>query len=119
MVTLVVTPAYGRVYKTEAELRQGFIDGRDFHIPGGPYLSIRDFVRNDPSLSDYDSVLLLQLNKNKNPTEVRHTFKRSDMVWPKLFPEDEGEPDSRYTNQDPDLKPLDMHEMIKKSLGYK
>jgi hypothetical protein len=115
MPTLVVTPAYGRVYKTEAELRQGFIDGRDFHIPGGPYLSIRDFVRNDPALVEFTDVLLLQINRRGNPTEVRAHFARGDMVWPKLFPEDEGEPDSRYTNQD---GPIDIQKMARNIMGY-
>lgn len=35
-------PAYGRTYKTEADMLQGWKDGKDFMVWNGPYCSIRD-----------------------------------------------------------------------------
>jgi hypothetical protein len=119
MDPLVLFPAYGRVYKTEAELRQGFIDGNDFRAEvGGPYLSIRDWARNESALDGYNRAILVQPKKRgEKPLVVE--FARKDMVWPKQFPENDGEPDGSYVNQDPDLKPFDMAEMIKRSLEYR
>lgn len=35
-------PAYGRTYKTAADMLQGWKDGKDFMVWNGPYCSIRD-----------------------------------------------------------------------------
>ena len=59
---LVVFPAYGRVIKTNDELRTLFIDGKDFSafMRSGPYLSIRDFLNHKPLLEQYAGVILSQ-----------------------------------------------------------
>ena len=41
--TLMLTPAYGREYKTKAEALAAWEEGKDFKIVNGPYCSIRDF----------------------------------------------------------------------------
>ena len=41
----VLTPAYGRDYKSKAEVERDFLDGKDFvfnHFLGQTYCSIRD-----------------------------------------------------------------------------
>lgn len=35
-------PAYGRIYRTSADLLKDWNDGKDFKVHGGPYFSIRD-----------------------------------------------------------------------------
>lgn len=45
----VLTPAYGRDYKTKALVTQDFLDGKDFVLNspmGATYCSIRDFAPN-------------------------------------------------------------------------
>jgi len=37
-----LSPAYGKTYRTLEQLIQGWRDGHDFKIGGGPYCSIRD-----------------------------------------------------------------------------
>lgn len=44
MNTLHAIPAYGRVYKTEADLLADWFDGKDFKQVGGSYFSIRDYA---------------------------------------------------------------------------
>lgn len=40
---LVLTPAYGKTYKTSQDLLKAWSDGKDFKIfPRGPYTSCRD-----------------------------------------------------------------------------
>lgn len=40
---LSLTPAYGRVYKTEAQVRLAFlVEGKDFQTPSGSYTSARE-----------------------------------------------------------------------------
>jgi hypothetical protein len=39
---LVLLPAYGRSYETEAEVLSDWSDGKDFKVIRGPYCSIRD-----------------------------------------------------------------------------
>jgi hypothetical protein len=114
---LPVQPAYGRVYPTKEAMVQGFIDGRDFSPSiGGPYLSIRDFVKNEPALTSYGGVTLVQ-RRAKRELCFNVTIAREAMVWPKLFPEDEGEPDHRYTNQD---SPHDfLVKVVKNALGQR
>lgn len=45
-------PAYGRLYKTEAEALKDWSEGKDFKIYGGPYCSIRDKVE----LEEYGTI---------------------------------------------------------------
>jgi hypothetical protein len=54
-------PAYGRTYKTQAELKAAFLSGLDFSASysGGPYFSIRDFTDND-NCKDFDGVIIVQ-----------------------------------------------------------
>ena len=40
--TLILTPAYGRVYPSESEMLKDWVLGKDFKIKAGPYCSIRD-----------------------------------------------------------------------------
>jgi hypothetical protein len=50
MAWLTVTPAYGRDYTNQAQVRADWEAGKDFRDPvSGRYLSIRD-VQADPSL---------------------------------------------------------------------
>mgnify|MGYP000344833981 CR=1 FL=1 len=42
MFDLVLVPAYGRTYKTEAAVLKDWNSGLDFKIARGPYVSIRD-----------------------------------------------------------------------------
>jgi len=42
MMDLVLIPAYGRTYKTEAAVLKDWNSGLDFKIARGPYTSIRD-----------------------------------------------------------------------------
>lgn len=39
---LMIMPAYGRQYKTSDEAKADWLNGKDFKIVGGPYLSVRD-----------------------------------------------------------------------------
>lgn len=40
---MILIPAYGRVYATEAEMLKDWQGGKDFRIlPFGPYCSVRD-----------------------------------------------------------------------------
>lgn len=41
---LILIPAYGRKYNTEADVMHDWISGKDFKISGGPYCSIRDLA---------------------------------------------------------------------------
>ena len=84
---LVVYPAYGRVYKTAGAMLDGFQEGRDFSpaVRGGPYLSIRDFVKgphSDPEayehLSQFTGVILTQIKSPKLQVIVT----REEMQWP-------------------------------------
>lgn len=38
-----LTPAYGRDYKSKAEVEKDFLDGKDFQTCAGSYCSARDF----------------------------------------------------------------------------
>lgn len=40
--TLIIIPAYGRVYDNDEDALKDWNDGKDFKIQGGPYCSIRD-----------------------------------------------------------------------------
>lgn len=42
MDTLILVPAYGRKYSTQAAALADWKEGKDFKIAGGPYCSIRD-----------------------------------------------------------------------------
>jgi len=44
--TLLGYPAYGRQYANQEELKEAFLNGKDFSVSlrGGPYFSIRDFT---------------------------------------------------------------------------
>ena len=42
---LLIVPAYGRQYTDEEEALEDWIKGRDFKIPNGRYLSVRDAAR--------------------------------------------------------------------------
>jgi hypothetical protein len=39
---IFITPAYGRIYKTNEDYRKAWLAGLDFKIIDGPYCSIRD-----------------------------------------------------------------------------
>lgn len=39
---VILTPAYGRKYHSEADVRLDWLNGKDFKIQNGPYCSIRD-----------------------------------------------------------------------------
>lgn len=39
---IMLIPAYGRKYETEAAILKGWQEGKDFKILQGPYCSIRD-----------------------------------------------------------------------------
>lgn len=116
MSYLAVSPAYGRVYKTAEDMIQGFKDGRDFMpVVGGPYLSIRDFARDEPALSDYLGVKLVQVRARRDLCHMV-TIPRVDMVWP---PEAEAgtEPEGRgYVDQD---QTIDLQDVAKSVLGIK
>ncbi len=47
MDEMVMCPAYGRDYKSKAEVLKDWKDGKDFSIngSGGPYCSTRDFPK--------------------------------------------------------------------------
>lgn len=55
---MVLTPAYGRVYATEAEMLKDWQGGKDFRImPVGPYCSVRDLAalqHNSSSITLWD-----------------------------------------------------------------
>lgn len=40
---IILTPAYGRTYKTPEEILEAWFEGKDFKILNGPYTSSRDF----------------------------------------------------------------------------
>lgn len=42
MGTVILIPAYGRVYKSWKAAKADWDAGKDFKIEGGPYCSIRD-----------------------------------------------------------------------------
>lgn len=42
MRTVILIPAYGRVYKSWKAARADWDEGKDFKIEGGPYCSKRD-----------------------------------------------------------------------------
>jgi hypothetical protein len=42
MSTINAFPAYGRVYKTDAELLKDWNDGKDFRLHGNQYINIQD-----------------------------------------------------------------------------
>lgn len=43
-MSVLLTPAYGRVYKTLDEIKEDFYGGKDFKIHKGPYCSERDLL---------------------------------------------------------------------------
>lgn len=61
MKALVVYPAYGRTASNNSELRQHFMEGKDFSPSsrGGGYLSIREFIDNEPALEDVCGAVLV------------------------------------------------------------
>ena len=84
---LVVYPAYGRVYRTQADMLDAYKEGRDFSpaARGGPYMSIRDFVKgphSDPTayeqLSNFTGVILTQIKS----TKLQVIVTREEMQWP-------------------------------------
>jgi hypothetical protein len=46
MEWLILTPAYGRRYRSDEEVLADWRRGKDFKILGGPYTSVRDFEKN-------------------------------------------------------------------------
>lgn len=41
--SIVLIPAYGRIYNDDCDMITSFMDGKDFKIVCGPYCSIADF----------------------------------------------------------------------------
>ena len=58
--TIVLMPAYGRVYDSEHKILKDWNAGKAFKILGGPYCSIRDF---DSLTADFDRVILHWINE--------------------------------------------------------
>ena len=59
----VVTPAYGRDYKSAKEAHDAFLGGKDFTLqPDGVYCSIRDFEPN--------VIVTIRFNKRRTTTPV-------------------------------------------------
>lgn len=84
MPTLILTPAYGRHYASGEEAWLEWLAGRDFKIPRGPYLSVRDI--NALRASGYSKVRImfrfptgkdfvdipLNLPPDKNPEDLMY-----------------------------------------------
>lgn len=58
--------AYGKHYKTKAELLKAWEDGADFKIWGGPYMSIRDL---DYMMEIHGRIILSYGNDNYHVIE--------------------------------------------------
>lgn len=57
---IILTPAYGRVYKTQEEMLMDWFAGKDFKILNGPYTSARDFW----DLTDQFGLVMLSYGLN-------------------------------------------------------
>lgn len=88
---LVAYPAYGRQYVSAESMKAGFQEGRDFSptTRGGPYFSIRDFVKGSHTsqaaydeLSNFSGVILTQLSPRGAKVAFHVTILRSEMQWP-------------------------------------
>ena len=54
MTTFSLTPAYGRDYKSAAEVRKALNEGKDFQLqPSSQYCSLRDFPPGTQLLCRY------------------------------------------------------------------
>lgn len=50
-VPLILTPAYGRKYKSGLHMINDYMDGKDFKVLNGAYCSCRDFPNEEVILS--------------------------------------------------------------------
>lgn len=55
---LILHPAYGRRYRTKAEMVAAWVEGKDFKIYNGPYCSVRDVAT---IREEYDWIVLRQI----------------------------------------------------------
>lgn len=88
---LIAYPAYGRQYVSAESMKAGFQEGRDFSpaARGGPYFSIRDFVKGEHTyqaaydeLSNFTGVILTQLSPKGAKAVFQCVILREEMAWP-------------------------------------
>lgn len=61
---VVLFPAYGKKYSNEEEVKQAYLEGKDFRLHGMLYCSCRDFVGKEVSLC-YGLGLYTRVTYNK------------------------------------------------------
>ncbi len=61
---MYIKPAYGRVYKTQAEAVADFDAGKDFKIEAGPYMSKRDV--SAMKAEGYTTIVILRPDGRKH-----------------------------------------------------